>query len=63
MSVMSDSSASESDTSSMPPARSQRLPNRSDRRPAMGAVTMISTVIGRNRTPVSSGERRRMSCM
>ena len=55
--------ASNAATSAMPPARSQRLPYRSESLPAIGAVTMIRTVIGRNLTPVSSGDRRRMSCM
>ena len=35
---------------------SGREPTRSARRPASGAVTMITSVEGRNRTPVSSGE-------
>ena len=47
----------------MPPVSSQREPYRSDSRPAIGAVTMIRIVIGRNRTPVSSGESRTMFCM
>ena len=40
----------------MPPPTSQREPKRSDSFPARGASTMISSVIGRNEAPASTGE-------
>ncbi len=39
-----------------PPAISQREPTRSDSLPAIGATTMIRTVIGRKIAPASTGE-------
>ena len=47
----------------MPIVSSQREPYLSDSRPAIGAVTMIRIVIGRNRTPVSSADSPRIVCM
>ncbi len=43
-------------TSVIPPPISQRDPTRSDSRPAIGAMRMISIVIGRNAAPACVGE-------
>ena len=49
---MRDSSASDVATRVIPTVSRPREPNRSLSLPAIGAVAMISTVIGRKRTPV-----------
>ena len=61
--MIRDSRNSEAATSVMPVASSQREPYLSDALPAIGAATMIRSVIGRNRTPVSIGERPMNRCM
>src|SRR6185436_7365344 len=49
--------------STMPPVISQREPQRSDARPASGAIRMIRTVIGRNAAPASTAEYPSTFCM
>ena len=63
VSVIRDSRNREAATSDMPVASSQREPYLSDALPAIGAATMIRIVIGKNRTPVSIGERPIDRCM
>ena len=51
-----DCQAIETVTSSSPNTSGVRGPIRSASRPAIGPATMITSVLGRKRTPVSSGE-------
>ena len=47
---------SETATIARPATIGSRAPIRSVIRPAIGATTMITSVVGRNLTPASSGE-------